>query len=157
MSISDINADATNTLASIGESAEALVISSGAAIGKTMQYPAAGQCYMPWWTWAINRAATIAASGRLSPANTKTPSPSAMAIRKWRQRHEMILSVNSIAKTPSNQPAKTPPKITGLGDAIALIAKPIARALDRVAGTKLEHCQPCARRQAKLNRLLPFS
>ncbi len=47
-------------------------------------------------------------------------------------------------------------KLAGLGDAVALIAKPIARAIDRVAGTKLEGCKPCAKRQAKLNSLVPF-
>lgn len=41
----------------------------------------------------------------------------------------------------------------GLGDLVAAVAKPIARAIDAVAGTDLEHCQGCAKRQAWLNAL----
>ena len=46
--------------------------------------------------------------------------------------------------------------ITGLGDAVALVAKPVARAIDRAAGTNLENCKPCAARRAKLNAVVPF-
>jgi hypothetical protein len=51
-------------------------------------------------------------------------------------------------------PSKLP--LRGLGDAVAVIAKPIARAIDRIAGTDLEQYKPCARRQAKLNAAIPF-
>lgn len=43
----------------------------------------------------------------------------------------------------------------GLGDRVAQIAKPIARALDTVIGTDLEHCQSCAERQKWLNERFP--
>ena len=47
-------------------------------------------------------------------------------------------------------------RIRGAGDIIALAAKPIARAIDRVAGTKLENCGACAKRQAAMNAAIPF-
>lgn len=43
----------------------------------------------------------------------------------------------------------------GLGDAVASVAQPIARGLDRVLGTNLANCGGCKSRQAALNRLLP--
>ena len=46
--------------------------------------------------------------------------------------------------------------MSGLGDAVAVAAKPIARVIDRIAKTDLERCQGCARRQEKLNRMIPF-
>jgi hypothetical protein len=44
----------------------------------------------------------------------------------------------------------------GLGDVIALVAQPVARAIDAVAGTHLKTCGGCQARQAKLNELMPF-
>lgn len=41
----------------------------------------------------------------------------------------------------------------GLGDMVERVAKPIARALDKVLGTKLGDCDGCRRRRDKLNRL----
>lgn len=43
----------------------------------------------------------------------------------------------------------------GLGDAVALVAEPIARLSDAVLGTKLVGCGGCAQRRAKLNALVP--
>lgn len=40
-----------------------------------------------------------------------------------------------------------------LGDAIATVAQPIARGIDRVAGTDIQNCSGCKGRQATLNRL----
>jgi hypothetical protein len=59
-------------------------------------------------------------------------------------------------RSPNPQSTNQKRKMSGLGDAVALIAKPIARVIDRVGGTQLENCKPCARRQAKLNALMPF-
>jgi hypothetical protein len=53
-------------------------------------------------------------------------------------------------ETPS--PPKPP---RGLGDLVATVANPIARALDATLGTHLVGCQPCAQRRAALNRLVP--
>jgi hypothetical protein len=43
----------------------------------------------------------------------------------------------------------------GLGDVVARVAKPIARAVDRVAGTRLANCKECGRRQNRLNHIPP--
>lgn len=47
-------------------------------------------------------------------------------------------------------------RIRGLGDAVEVFAKPIARAIDSLAGTSLENCGSCAERRDKLNRIAPF-
>jgi hypothetical protein len=47
-------------------------------------------------------------------------------------------------------------KYRGLGDIVESVAKPIARAVDRIAGTDIEHCQGCAKRRDALNRALPL-
>jgi hypothetical protein len=39
----------------------------------------------------------------------------------------------------------------GLGDAVAVVAKPIARMSDALLGTKLVGCTSCAERQARWN------
>lgn len=41
----------------------------------------------------------------------------------------------------------------GLGDAVAVLAQPIAHAIDSVAGTKIAECGGCARRRAALNKI----
>lgn len=43
----------------------------------------------------------------------------------------------------------------GLGDAVALVAEPIARLSDAVLGTKLVGCGGCAQRRAALNAIVP--
>lgn len=40
-----------------------------------------------------------------------------------------------------------------LGDKVAAVAQPIAKAIDSVLGTKLQDCQPCKDRQAALNKI----
>ena len=47
------------------------------------------------------------------------------------------------------------PKPHGLGDAVASVAQPIARALDAALGTKIVGCGGCASRKAYLNSLVP--
>ena len=47
-------------------------------------------------------------------------------------------------------------KYRGMGDVVAALAQPVARGLDRVFGTHLEHCPGCRERQESLNRMLPF-
>jgi hypothetical protein len=48
-------------------------------------------------------------------------------------------------------------RVRGLGDAVEVFAKPIARALDAAFGTDLENCAGCAERREKLNESVPFS
>ena len=45
-------------------------------------------------------------------------------------------------------------KARGLGDAVAAIAQPIARAIDSVAGTNIQQCGGCKKRQEALNKLV---
>lgn len=42
----------------------------------------------------------------------------------------------------------------GLGDAVALVAQPIARVVDAVAKTDLQNCGGCAERKARWNAAL---
>lgn len=44
----------------------------------------------------------------------------------------------------------------GVGDLVALVAKPIAGVIDAVAGTKLKRCGSCAARRAALNKAMPL-
>jgi hypothetical protein len=43
----------------------------------------------------------------------------------------------------------------GLGDAVAAVAQPIAKAVDAVFGTELQRCGGCEQRKEKLNRFMP--
>jgi len=54
----------------------------------------------------------------------------------------------------TGKPPQTPKPI-GLGDAVKTILSPMTSAVDRVFGSKLSSCTPCAQRQAKLNELMP--
>ena len=48
-------------------------------------------------------------------------------------------------------------EMRGLGDAVAVVAQPIARTIDRVLGTNVAGCGGCKARQAALNRAVPFN
>jgi len=43
----------------------------------------------------------------------------------------------------------------GLGDAVAAVSQPIAKAVDAVAGTKLAECGGCKQRRQRMNYLVP--
>lgn len=45
------------------------------------------------------------------------------------------------------------PPSSGLGDLVASVAQPIARAIDSVAGTNIAECGGCKKRRAMLNNL----
>jgi len=47
-------------------------------------------------------------------------------------------------------------RVAGAGDLVAIIAQPIARAIDAATGTNLASCRGCAARREALNRALPF-
>lgn len=49
-----------------------------------------------------------------------------------------------------------PQAVKGLGDVVAKVAQPIARAIDRVAGTNVAGCGGCKKRQEILNKVMPF-
>ena len=48
-------------------------------------------------------------------------------------------------------------KYRGLGDVLAAVAQPVAKAIDAVAGTQIQTCGGCAKRRAALNETFPFS
>ena len=43
----------------------------------------------------------------------------------------------------------------GLGDLVAKVAQPIAKGIDSVVGTDIQHCGGCKKRQEALNNLIP--
>jgi hypothetical protein len=43
----------------------------------------------------------------------------------------------------------------GLGDLVASVAQPVAKAIDAVAGTNVAGCGGCKARQEALNRMVP--
>ena len=51
-------------------------------------------------------------------------------------------------------PSSKPP-VRGLGDLVAKVAQPIARAADAVLGTKVAGCSKCRKRQDALNKVFP--
>jgi hypothetical protein len=77
---------------------------------------------------------------------------------------DIFATVARSIRKPNPRPAAPPPatpsptrnSIRGAGDVVHRVAQPIARALDRVLGTKIEHCGGCAQRRETLNRALPF-
>lgn len=59
-------------------------------------------------------------------------------------------------RTTTHRPDMVEPvQIRGLGDIVALAAKPVVAVSDRVLGTDLAHCGGCASRRAALNAALP--
>lgn len=47
-------------------------------------------------------------------------------------------------------------KMEGLGDLVEKFAQPIAKAIDKVAGTNVQGCGGCKKRKQALNKLVPF-
>lgn len=48
-------------------------------------------------------------------------------------------------------------KYRGLGDIVAVAAKPVAKAIDAILGTDFKNCPGCAKRQDKLNKAFPLT
>jgi hypothetical protein len=67
----------------------------------------------------------------------------------------IITPTERAARKRARQEAKSA-QITGAGDAFAIIAQPIARAIDAVAGTDIANCTPCSKRRAAWNKAIPF-
>lgn len=62
-----------------------------------------------------------------------------------------------VRHTAAHEAARSAPPAKigfGLGDAVALVAQPIARAVDAVAGTDLKNCVRCNQRQRDWNAKL---
>jgi len=47
-------------------------------------------------------------------------------------------------------------KYRGLGDLVAVVAEPVARVIDAVAGTRIQGCAGCAGRRDNWNRRFPL-
>jgi hypothetical protein len=47
-------------------------------------------------------------------------------------------------------------KYRGLGDVVAVVAQPVAKALDAALGTDIQHCGGCQGRREWLNQAVPF-
>lgn len=57
-------------------------------------------------------------------------------------------------RKPNNVIKLAKPKY-GLGDAVAAVAQPVAKAIDRVVRTNLANCSGCNQRKADLNEAMP--
>ena len=44
----------------------------------------------------------------------------------------------------------------GLGDVVELVAQPVAKAIDKIAGTRIQHCGGCKKRKEFLNKKFPL-
>ena len=48
-------------------------------------------------------------------------------------------------------------RIHGAGDIVAIVAQPIARAIDAIAGTNIANCGGCAKRRQAMNEAMPLT
>lgn len=53
------------------------------------------------------------------------------------------------------EPEPPADKPIGLGDAVAMVAQPIAGVIDAILGTNVKGCGGCKARQEALNKLVP--
>ncbi len=58
---------------------------------------------------------------------------------------ERIIAFKKISKTPQR----------GLGDKVESIAQPIAKIIDKIAGTNIQGCGACKKRKEYLNKKFP--
>lgn len=58
--------------------------------------------------------------------------------------------------TNTTEEAQIKARVFGLGDVVAAVAEPIAKASDAVFKTKLKGCSSCRKRREMLNTLMPF-
>lgn len=72
-----------------------------------------------------------------------------MIIRNHKPK-PLQLTEEQVASLQQNQP-----KLIGLGDRVERIAQPIARVIDRVAGTNIQGCGACQKRKEYLNKKFP--
>jgi len=70
-------------------------------------------------------------------------------------RYVSVTAEEFAAHQAAHPPPPPPPQPRGLGDLVAFIAEPIARASDALLGTHLVGCNSCAERRAALNNLVP--
>lgn len=61
--------------------------------------------------------------------------------------HKTRATISSDIYSEHDKPNK------GLGDLVETIAQPIAKAIDKVAGTKIQECGGCKKRKKYLNKI----
>ncbi len=64
-----------------------------------------------------------------------------------------ILAKNPQAKFNPSLP--TLPTSLGLGDRVEKVAQPIAKVIDKIAGTNIQNCGACQKRKEYLNEKFP--
>jgi len=83
---------------------------------------------------------------------------------QWNARNKMandkhkegiILPHKTKATIPSDIYDDHDKQNKGLGDLVETIAQPIAKAIDKVAGTKIQQCGACKKRKEYLNKKFP--
>ena len=63
--------------------------------------------------------------------------------------------IKVITHRPDLGPKPKRARPVGLGDVVAFVAQPIARAIDSMAHTQVAQCGGCKKRQEALNNLIP--
>jgi len=64
--------------------------------------------------------------------------------------------IQSVIHRPDLINPQPPAKLRGLGDLVAVVAQPVAKAIDTVTGTNVQGCGGCKQRQEDWNRKFPF-
>ncbi len=67
-------------------------------------------------------------------------------------------NIRTFSPIPSKEERKAKYKKLGLGDAVAAVAQPVAKAIDLVLGTDLQNCIGCigaGGRKDTLNKIVP--
>lgn len=72
--------------------------------------------------------------------------------RKPEQPRDPVVRVG--AQPEPKKPVEIP-KPNGLGDRVERIAQPVARVIDRLAGTNIQGCGACQKRKKYLNEKFP--
>lgn len=72
-----------------------------------------------------------------------------------KNKQGIILQHKTKATIPSDIYANHRKQSKGLGDLVETIAQPIAKVIDKVAGTKIQECGGCKKRKEYLNKILP--
>ena len=71
------------------------------------------------------------------------------------RNHKPTPLVLTEAQKASLQKPQSRPKHRGLGDLVEKLAKPIAKVIDRVAGTNIQGCGGCQKRKEWMNDHFP--
>ncbi len=76
-------------------------------------------------------------------------------LKKEREERERVRKEQEQKRKEYESLSDEDKKKFGLGDLVAKIAQPIAKGIDSIAGTDIEHCGACKKRREALNKLAP--